>query len=138
MAKGEALCKDRPADAVACFDETVALLRPLLGQRARHLENERTIDAVPCRIVKLRLHRAAIASPTQHDGVPTIAVMRRDEFLIALATAAVVVGVGVEQGIVLAMVLSVLDHLRRHYNPHDRVVVLDENDRPIGATGSPR
>ena len=31
--------------------------------------------------------------------------------------------VGVEQGILLAIVLSLLDHVRRHYSPHDSVVV---------------
>ena len=49
--------------------------------------------------------------------------LRRDEFWIAAVTAAVVVGVGVEQGVILAIVLSLLDHVRRHYNPHDSVVV---------------
>ncbi|HEY2355271.1 MAG TPA: SulP family inorganic anion transporter [Gaiellaceae bacterium] len=49
--------------------------------------------------------------------------LRRDEFWVAAATAAVVVIVGVEQGIILAIVLSIALHVRRHYNPRDRVVV---------------
>jgi sulfate permease, SulP family len=53
--------------------------------------------------------------------------LRRDEFWIAAVTAAVVVGVGVEQGIILAIVLSLLDHVRRHYHPHDSVITLDEH-----------
>ena len=52
--------------------------------------------------------------------------LRRDEFWIAAITAAVVVGVGVEQGIILAIVLSLLDHVKRHYNPHDSVITRDE------------
>ena len=48
--------------------------------------------------------------------------LRRDEFLVAAATAVVVVMVGVEQGIVLAVLLSVILHVRRHYVPRDRVV----------------
>jgi sulfate permease, SulP family len=48
--------------------------------------------------------------------------LRRDEFWIAAITAIVVVGVGVEQGIILAIVLSLLDHVRRHYDPHDSVI----------------
>jgi high affinity sulfate transporter 1 len=56
--------------------------------------------------------------------------LRRDEFWIAAATAAVVLGVGVEQGIILAIVLSLLDHVRRHYVPHDSVIMLDQHDRP--------
>jgi sulfate permease, SulP family len=51
--------------------------------------------------------------------------LRRDEFVIATITAGVVVGVGVEQGILLAIVLSLLDHVRRHYDPHDAVVLRD-------------
>jgi MFS superfamily sulfate permease-like transporter len=41
--------------------------------------------------------------------------LRPDEFWIAAATAAVVIGVGVEQGIILAIILSLLEHVRRHY-----------------------
>jgi len=52
--------------------------------------------------------------------------LRRDEFWIAAITAAVVVGVGVEQGVILAIVLSLLDHVRRHYDPHDSVVTRDD------------
>ncbi|HET7486367.1 MAG TPA: SulP family inorganic anion transporter [Acidimicrobiales bacterium] len=61
--------------------------------------------------------------------------LRRDEFVIAAATAVVVVCVGVEQGILLAIVLSLLDHVRRHYSPHDTVIVLDDHgafrERPV-------
>ena len=55
-----------------------------------------------------------------------IYALRRDEFWIAAITAAVVVGVGVEQGVILAIVLSLLDHVRRHYNANDSVVIRDE------------
>jgi len=55
-----------------------------------------------------------------------IYALRRDEFWIAAITAAVVVGVGVEQGVILAIVLSLLDHVRRHYDPHDSVITKDE------------
>jgi MFS superfamily sulfate permease-like transporter len=37
----------------------------------------------------------------------------------------VVVVVGVEQGVILAIILSLLDHVRRHYDPHTSVVVGD-------------
>jgi high affinity sulfate transporter 1 len=47
------------------------------------------------------------------------------EFQLALATAAVVVVIGVEQGIVLAMVLSLLRHVRHSYRPHTAVLVED-------------
>ena len=47
------------------------------------------------------------------------------EFRLALGTAAVVVVIGVEQGIVLAMVLSLLRHVRHSYRPHTAVLVQD-------------
>lgn len=51
--------------------------------------------------------------------------LRRDEFWIAAVTAAVVVVIGVEQGIILAVVLSLLLHVRRHYLPRDAVLGWD-------------
>jgi sulfate permease, SulP family len=47
------------------------------------------------------------------------------EFRLALATAGVVVLIGVEQGILLAMVLSLLRHVRHSYRPHTAVLVED-------------
>jgi MFS superfamily sulfate permease-like transporter len=57
------------------------------------------------------------------------------EFQLALLTAAVVVGIGVEQGILLAMVLSLLRHVRHSYRPHTAVLVQDESGqwRPTAA-----
>jgi SulP family sulfate permease len=48
------------------------------------------------------------------------------EFVLALVTAVVVVLVGVEQGILLAMVLSLLRHVRHGYRPHTAVLVEDD------------
>ena len=45
------------------------------------------------------------------------------EFGLALITAAVVVVIGVEQGILLAIVLSLLRHVRHSYRPHTAVLV---------------
>ena len=56
-------------------------------------------------------------------GVRRILRMRLDEFVVAAITAATVVVVGVEQGILLAIVLSLLDHLRSSYHPRDAFVV---------------
>ncbi|MFI4982262.1 MAG: SulP family inorganic anion transporter, partial [Nevskiales bacterium] len=47
------------------------------------------------------------------------------EFRLALITAAVVVLIGVEQGILLAIVLSLLRHVRHSYRPHTAVMVED-------------
>ncbi|WP_433301036.1 SulP family inorganic anion transporter [Actinoplanes sp. CA-030573] len=55
--------------------------------------------------------------------------LRRDEFWVALLTAVVVVALGVEQGIILAIVLSLVVHVRRHYAPHDAVVRFDSKGR---------
>ena len=78
---------------------------------------------------------AVLASVVFIIGVELIDVLgmrkiwraRRDEFMVAALTALVVVTVGVEQAIVLAIVLSILDHVRRGYKPNDSVLV--QNDR---------
>jgi sulfate permease, SulP family len=48
------------------------------------------------------------------------------EYALALTTAGVVVLVGVEQGIVLAMVLSLLRIVKHSYHPHTAVLTRDE------------
>ncbi len=47
------------------------------------------------------------------------------EFRLALITATVVVAIGVEQGILLAMGLSLLRHVRHSYRPHTAVLIQD-------------
>jgi SulP family sulfate permease len=54
------------------------------------------------------------------------------EFALALMTAGVVVIVGVEQGIVLAMVVSLLRVVRHSYRPHTGLLV--ENDKGVWLT----
>ena len=56
-------------------------------------------------------------------GMRRILACRRHEFAIALLTAAAVVVLGVEEGIVLAVVASVIDHLRHSYHPLNSVLV---------------
>ena len=51
------------------------------------------------------------------------------EFYLAAGTAAVVVTVGVEEGIVLAIVLSLLRHVRHSYRPHTTVLAPDAAGR---------
>lgn len=61
-----------------------------------------------------------------------ILAVRPVEFAIAAVTAAVVVLVGVEQGILAAMVLSLLGHVRRGYRPKNSVLVEERDDpRPV-------
>jgi MFS superfamily sulfate permease-like transporter len=50
-----------------------------------------------------------------------------DEFALALTTAVVGVGAGVEVGILLGMVLSLLRLIQQSYHPHSGVVTLDVN-----------
>jgi sulfate permease, SulP family len=52
-----------------------------------------------------------------------IFALRRDEFAVALLAAAAVIAFGVEYGIVVAVVASVVDHLRHSYNPLNHVLV---------------
>jgi MFS superfamily sulfate permease-like transporter len=60
-------------------------------------------------------------------GLRRILAARPSEFVIASITAVVVFSVGVEQGIVLAIVLSILEIVRRAYAPKGYVVVLDDH-----------
>jgi high affinity sulfate transporter 1 len=56
------------------------------------------------------------------QGMRSIFDQRRSEFWVALITALTVVFVGVEQGIILAIVLSLIDHTRRGYRPKNAVL----------------
>jgi MFS superfamily sulfate permease-like transporter len=56
-------------------------------------------------------------------GMRTILRLRPVEFVVALITALTVIFVGVEQGIILAIVISIVVHLRHSYKPYDRLLV---------------
>jgi sulfate permease, SulP family len=56
-------------------------------------------------------------------GLRHILATRRHEFAVALLTTAAVVALGVEQGIVVAVVASIVDHLRHSYSPLNSVLV---------------
>jgi SulP family sulfate permease len=62
--------------------------------------------------------------------LPTLLAIRSEspgEFFLAITTALVVVVVGVEQGILLAMVLSLFRIVQHSYHPHTGVMALNEN-----------
>jgi MFS superfamily sulfate permease-like transporter len=59
------------------------------------------------------------------QGLRDIARESPGELHLALITALAVVGVGVEQGILLAMALSLLRHVRHSYRPHTAVLIED-------------
>ena len=60
-------------------------------------------------------------------GMRRIFDQRRSEFWVALITTLMVVFVGVEQGILLAIALSLIDHTRRGYRPKNALVVPGES-----------
>ena len=57
-----------------------------------------------------------------HKGMREIFRLCRDEFWIATMTALIVIVVGVEQGVLAAIVISVLNHLRNSYRPNNSVL----------------
>jgi high affinity sulfate transporter 1 len=57
------------------------------------------------------------------SGMRRILAVRRDEFVVALLTAAAVVALGVQDGIVLAVAASIIDHLRHSYHPTNSILV---------------
>jgi SulP family sulfate permease len=60
-------------------------------------------------------------------GMHRIYTRRRSEFWVALITTLMVVFIGVEQGILLAILLSLIDHTRRGYRPKNVVLVPAES-----------
>jgi MFS superfamily sulfate permease-like transporter len=63
-----------------------------------------------------------------YRGLAEIRRLSPGEFILALITAGTVVLFGVEQGILIAVVLSLLMHVRHSYRPHTGVVVRDDKD----------
>jgi sulfate permease, SulP family len=56
------------------------------------------------------------------NGMREVLRRRPVEFAVALATAVTVVFVGVEQGIILAILLAIVAHTRHSYMPYDRLL----------------
>ncbi|WP_420583883.1 SulP family inorganic anion transporter [Ruegeria sp.] len=57
------------------------------------------------------------------QGLRVILAQAPTEFWIAMGTAAIVVVIGVEQGIIVAMALSLIDHTRKGYRPKNSVII---------------
>jgi high affinity sulfate transporter 1 len=70
-------------------------------------------------------------------GLRTIRAARTSEFLIASATAIVVFAWGVEQGIILAVALSVIELVRRAYTPSDFLVGVNKGGEPMYIPAEP-
>ena len=60
-------------------------------------------------------------------GLKNVLQESRGEFLLAILTAAAVVGVGVEQGILFAIVFSLIRHVRHSYEAYSMVLVPHES-----------
>jgi MFS superfamily sulfate permease-like transporter len=58
-----------------------------------------------------------------YKGMVDIFRLRIGEFVVAAITAATVVIVGVEQGIIVAMALSIIEHISHSYRPFDNLLV---------------
>ncbi len=71
------------------------------------------------------------------QGLKRIWKRRRGEAIIAIITAVVVCAVGVEQGIILAIVLSLLDLIHRQYKPNDFVVGINKSGDPTYQVAAP-
>ena len=63
------------------------------------------------------------------SGMRKILAQRPAEFWLALITSLVVIFVGVEQGILLAVLLSILFHTRHGYKPKNAVLAVDSSGR---------
>ncbi|HTH61446.1 MAG TPA: SulP family inorganic anion transporter [Paraburkholderia sp.] len=73
-------------------------------------------------------------------NVRALVDMRREspgEFMLALATAVSVVTIGVENGIVLAIALSLLRHVRHSYRPHTMILAPNRADRWVAVPAEP-
>ncbi len=70
-------------------------------------------------------------------GLKRIWAVRRSESVIAAITAIVVITVGVEQGIILAIILSVLELVRRAYSPKDFLIGVDQDGEATYSAAEP-
>ncbi|MBP0453102.1 SulP family inorganic anion transporter [Kitasatospora sp. RG8] len=70
-------------------------------------------------------------------GLRQIRTRRRNEFVVAVATAFAVFGIGVEQGVLLALALSLFEVIRREYRPKDFVVGVTGEGVPTYTAAGP-
>jgi MFS superfamily sulfate permease-like transporter len=60
-----------------------------------------------------------------YRGLAEIYRKKPQEFAVAMSTAVAVLVLGVQNGILLAMVLSLLEHIRHGYRPHSAIILHD-------------
>ncbi len=61
-------------------------------------------------------------------GMRSIFKTHREEFYLAVITAVVVVLIGVKEGIILAIMLSLILHVRHSYRPHSAIIIPGEHN----------
>ncbi|HEY5473038.1 MAG TPA: STAS domain-containing protein, partial [Candidatus Limnocylindrales bacterium] len=69
-------------------------------------------------------------------GMRSILKARPVEFWVAFITAATVVLIGVEQGIILAIIISMIAHIRHSYRPSDRLVTYEHSQAKLHSLAS--
>ena len=101
----------------------------VLGSHRSPRHSRASCSPVPYR--SARLHADAVLSAVVFligvrlidvKGMRRVFHLSKAEFIVAAITTIVVVAVGVEQGILLAIVLSIIDHLRHSYCPFDALI----------------
>lgn len=70
-------------------------------------------------------------------GLRNILIESQGEFVLAIFTAVIVVVVGLEQGILFAVTLSLLRHVHHSYSPHTVVLIVDEENEWIPISARP-
>ena len=78
---------------------------------------------------------AAMSAVVFYIGIKLIKILEmkriyrigRSEFWVALATACTVVVIGIEQGIFLAIILSLIDHIRHGYQPKNYLMLIGKS-----------
>ena len=63
-------------------------------------------------------------------GMSDILRLRKGEFAVAAVTTLTVVVVGIEQGIILAIALSIVEHVYHSYKPSDHLLSLGPDGLP--------
>jgi sulfate permease, SulP family len=61
------------------------------------------------------------------NGMRSIFHTHREEFYLAIFTAATVLLIGVKEGIILAVLLSLILHVRHSYRPHSAIVIPEKD-----------
>ena len=96
-----------------------------------------TRPSIPTRCVLASIVFTIAVGMIDVKGLRNIRRESPGEFYLALATAAAVVAIGVEQGILLAIALSIFRHVRHSYRPHALLLAPDVTGRWVPGPATP-